>query len=278
MKFTKQSRLKSFLEITGPTFSAALAAPLNGSIAANIEAYMAFLQGKGGQGGDRAHLWEINGARQCIFRKTPVVFDVGANVGHWSKTFFEAQPQATVFQIEPLVGCQNAIRARKLPNSILVPVALGAEEGTAKLLSPSSTSGIASFHSRNDSRWKDLTYEEIEVSVTTVPKLLDVHNIDFLDFMKMDIEGHELAVLQGAEEAFSRKKIGGLSFEFGPGNVNSRTMFIDFYELLSDHGFEVLRIRPGGGLIALPEYDEASEYYRGSCNYVARLKEHPFRN
>ena len=68
-----------------------------------------------------------------------------------------------------------------------------------------------------------------------------------------------------------------LSFEFGPGNVNSRTMFIDFFELLSDHGFDVLRIRPGGSLQTLPVYDEDCEYYRGSCNYVARLKDHPHR-
>lgn len=277
MKFKKQSRLKSFLELTGPTISSIVCAPFNGAIAANLEAYMAFLQGKGGQGGKRAHGWEIKGALQCIFRDAPTVFDVGANLGHWSQTLLSHAPDVTVFQIEPQTGCQRAIRALELPNSTLLPVALGAENGELALLSPSDSSGIASFHKRTDTRWKDLKYVETKVPVSVLLDLMDAYDIAFLDFMKMDIEGHELAALQGAEPVMVQGRLGGLSFEFGPGNVNSRTMFIDFFELLSDHGFEILRIRPGGSLQALPFYDEECEYYRGSCNYVARLKEHPHR-
>ncbi|MEM8536532.1 MAG: FkbM family methyltransferase [Pseudomonadota bacterium] len=257
--------------------SAVICTPFDGAIAANLEAYMAFLQGKGGQGGKRAHLWEIKGALQCVYREAPVIFDVGANLGHWSQTLISHAPGVQVFQIEPQKGCQDIIRALDLPNSTLLPVALGAEEAELTLLSPTKSSGIASFHKRADSRWKDLDYTETTVPVAVLPKLLESHDIAFLDFMKMDIEGHEFAALKGAEPVLAEGRLGGLSFEFGPGNVNSRTMFIDFFELLSDHGFEILRIRPGGALKALPVYDEDCEFYRGSCNYVARLKDHPHR-
>lgn len=278
MKFTKQTKLKSFLEISGPIMSTILAGPFGGAIASNVEAYMAFLQGKGGQGGNRSHVWEIKGALQCVYREAPVIMDVGANIGNWSKAILKKKPKATVFQIEPQEGCQQAISALNLPNSTLLPIALGSKEGTAILYSPSKTSGIASFHARNDSRWKDLQYNKAEVEVTTLTALMRTLRIDFVDFMKMDIEGHELDALKGAESVLQEKKLGALSFEFGPGNVNSRTMFISFYELLSEYGFEILRIRPGGNLVALPVYDESSEYYRGSCNYVARLKDHPYHH
>lgn len=99
--------------------------------------------------------------------------------------------------------------------------------------------------------------------------------MDFIDYVKMDIEGHELAALKGAAELFRDRRIGALSFEFGPGNVNSRTMFIDFYKLLRAHGFLVFRIMPGGRLKPIAEYDEDCEFYRGTCNYSARLADHP---
>jgi hypothetical protein len=51
--------------------------------------------------------------------------------------------------------------------------------------------------------------------------------------MKMDIEGHELFALRGAKRALARGVIRPLSFEFGTGNINSRTFFRDYWDLLT---------------------------------------------
>jgi hypothetical protein len=50
MKFTRQTPLKTLLEVTGPGMSALATAPMIGAMTKGVEAYCAFLQGKGGQG------------------------------------------------------------------------------------------------------------------------------------------------------------------------------------------------------------------------------------
>ena len=276
MKFTRQTSLKTVLEVTGPGMSALATAPVIGAITKGVEAYCAFLQGKGGQGGKRAHTWEVKAALQCIFRERPVIIDGGAAVGQWSQTFLDHRPDARMVMIEPQPSSYAAIERLALPGATLLPSALGDQPGTATLHAPKEAAVVASFHKRRDSRWKDLKYDSFEVPVTTVSEIARTHELDFIDFLKMDIEGHELAALRGAEDLMARSGLGGIAFEFGPGNVNSRTMFVDFFELLDGFGFEIFRVRPGGGLLPIPRYDEDCEFYSGTCNYVARLRDHPY--
>ena len=88
----------------------------------------------------------------------------------------------------------------------------------------------------------------------------------------MDVEGHELFVLRGARQSLASRKIGALSFEFGCGNINSRTFFRDFWELLTGAGFSIWRITPSGKYLPVGDYYEDLEYFRGLANYVAELK------
>jgi hypothetical protein len=62
--------------------------------------------------------------------------------------------------------------------------------------------------------------------------------------MKMDIEGHELFALRGAQRSLAAGKIGALAFEFGCGDINSRTFFRDYWELLTAANFAIYRIPP----------------------------------
>src|SRR5205814_2283292 len=82
--------------------------------------------------------------------------------------------------------------------------------------------------------------------IGTIDDVIQREGIAFVDFMKMDIEGYELFALRGAKQALAEHRIGALAFEFGSGNVNSRTFFRDLWELLTLHGFRMWRVTPGG--------------------------------
>ena len=58
-------------------------------------------------------------------------------------------------------------------------------------------------------------------------------------------------------------------FEFGSANVNSRTFFRDFWDLLTGYGYRVERIIPGGGTPPSAATPRDLEYFRGATNYVA---------
>jgi Methyltransferase FkbM domain len=130
-------------------------------------------------------------------------------------------------------------------------------------------SGGASLFERHDSYFADTTLRQSTVVVTTLDDIIQQNNISTIDFMKMDIEGAELLALKGATKALEQNLIKALSFEFGCGNVNSRTFFRDFWELLHPLGFVFYRILPGGGLWRVADYYEDLEYFRGDTNYIA---------
>lgn len=52
-------------------------------------------------------------------------------------------------------------------------------------------------------------------------------------------------------------------------NIDSRTFFRDYWDLLNPLGFSIFRIAPGGILIQIREYREELEYFKIVSNYVA---------
>lgn len=236
-----------------------------------LDAYLNFLMGKGsGTGWDLRE--EVRAAVARIHRPQPVVFDVGANVGNWTKNLLELIPTAKVYMFDPSPGCQQAIREKNLPDITLIPCALGEVAGQMTYFSSSATDGSASLHARRDTPFQDFKYLQSFVEVRTLDEVIQSEKIEFVDFIKMDIEGHELFALKGAQQALATRKIGALSFEFGCGNVNSRTFFRDFWELLTKEGYVIHRITAGGRDIIMDSYYEDDEYFRGATNFVAELK------
>ena len=232
------------------------------------EAYLNFLLGKGSGAG-----WDLEGevraAARWIRRPNPVLFDVGANQGNWTQGMLHRFPGARVFMFDPSPGCQAVLREKKLPGATLMPCALGEQAGQATYYFSSATDASASLHVRRDTPFQELRYQSATVEVRTLDEVIDSSKVDLVDFMKMDIEGHELHALRGAKRSLAAGKIGAFSFEFGCGNINSRTFFRDFWELVTGAGFTLWRITPGGKQIEVAGYYEDQEYFRGATNYIA---------
>ena len=89
--------------------------------------------------------------------------------------------------------------------------------------------------------------------------------------MKMDIEGHELFALRGANGAQARGIIKALSFGFGSGNINSRIFFAITGTCLQDSIMIFIQCSRGGKLMPIIRYEEELEYFRGVSNYIATI-------
>lgn len=75
----------------------------------------------------------------------------------------------------------------------------------------------------------------------------------------MDIEGHELYALKGASTLLSEKRISNIQIEFGGCNIDSRTYFKDFWNLLHND-FNVYRVLQDG-LWEITKYSERLECF-----------------
>jgi FkbM family methyltransferase len=219
---------------------------------------------------------EVNAALKSIYRPKPIILDVGANVGSWSQLLLEKLPEAKVFMFEPAPTSQAEIRKLNLRNATLLPFAAGEKTGKASLYSSENCDGSASLHARLDTYFSKKNYETIEIETTAIDEIIEAKSLDFIDFMKMDIEGHEVFALRGAQKTMRAHRVGALLFEFGLGNINSRTFFKDFWEMLSPD-YWIYRVTPSGTRLPVAEYYEDLEYFRGVTNYIAELKEHPYR-
>jgi FkbM family methyltransferase len=124
--------------------------------------------------------------------------DIGANVGVWS--YWLSRYGARTEAYEPNPKIFTILRQARLPGVTCHAIALSAEEGTARLLVPKGSRGYSNQGASLSAT--KVTGEHGIVEVES--RRLDTSGFDDVGFMKIDVEGHGLAVLKGAAETIAR--------------------------------------------------------------------------
>jgi hypothetical protein len=70
--------------------------------------------------------------------------------------------------------------------------------------------------------------------------------VSAIDFIKVDVEGHELAVLQGMTGLLDDRAVAAIQLEFDGTDVDSRTFVRDFVRLLEPRGYRLHRLLRDG--------------------------------
>jgi FkbM family methyltransferase len=214
---------------------------------------------------------EVNAAWKCIEGEAPVVFDVGANRGDWARTFLSrASAGAKVYLFEPAQENIRVLRGIRDERLTVVPYGVGATRQTAVLHGPVSGSPMSSLYLIERSHLGLSDSHQEEVQVITIDGFSQEHGITRIDFLKLDIEGHELAALRGACRCLEEGLIKACAFEFGECNVASRTYLQDFWYLFKQLNYRLHRIGPNGVLIPITHYSAHVEVLRHS-NIIAVL-------
>lgn len=111
--------------------------------------------------------------------------------------------------VEPIPVKADELRAAR-PGDLTLAVAVGAAEGTATLhvveddeWGWSTLDDTLAVRYRDDNHWP---VREVGVDVVTLARLLDEHPGD-VDFLKIDVEGAERAVVEGADWTRHRPRV-----------------------------------------------------------------------
>ncbi len=255
---------KRILPVIGPALGGA---PFQKTFSV-IETCAAILQGKGAGTG-----WDAGAeTRVAIPFMYPgaTVFDVGANKGTWTRDLLAAfDAPLDLYLFEPQSACQEDLEDLSRKGCEIVSAAVGDHQGTIKFHFPEEKAGNASIYERHESYFEHQIFKSIEVPIISIDKFTSDRGIINIDYMKIDVEGHELAVLKGADGIISRGSVRAIAFEFGSANIYSGTFFKNFWDYLTKKGYTISRITPGGRLSVINSYYEDLEHFRGVSNYLA---------
>jgi FkbM family methyltransferase len=217
-------------------------------------------------------------AKACEGLSSPVVFDVGANVGDYSLHIRHHIPSAFIYAFEPseLVYRQltQNLSARGDVKAKSYNIGFSDAEKDVELYSYAiegrEISLLASLDRRLPTQVLETRVSSSErIQTKTIDGFCATNAIDRIDFLKLDVEGHELAILRGASQFLASGAITMIQFEFGPANIYSRTYFYDFWSLLSED-YDLYRIIPRG-IVPIRYYGEHREVFL-TTNYLAVLR------
>jgi FkbM family methyltransferase len=202
------------------------------------------------------------------------VFDVGANEGQFLRLLLDtlAGARCKVHCFEPSrAAFERLEQGARDPAVVLNPFGLGKAAGEAELYADKPGSGLASLSRRRlDHFGIDFSHRE-RVRLETLDGYCERLAIGRIDLLKLDVEGHELDVLQGGERLFAERRVRRVAFEFGGCNIDSRSFVQDFFYFFAARGMRAFyRVLPAGGLEPIPAYSESLEQFRTS-NFLVLL-------
>ena len=204
--------------------------------------------------------------------KDLILFDVGGNIGKYSIVLNEIIPQnRIIYAFEPSkVTSQKFIENTKtIPNLILNNIGLSDKKCELDLFYDAETSGLSSVYQRDLNHVNISMAKSEKVNLERLDDFCNQNNIDRIDLLKIDVEGHELSVLNGCGKLLNEKKIRFIQFEFGGCNIDSRTYFKDFFNLLNPN-YIIYRIIQHN-MIEVKNYSELNEIFT-TVNYFAELR------
>lgn len=107
----------------------------------------------------------------------------------------------------------------------------------------------------------------ILISTTTIEQYCKEHEIEHIHYMKTDVEGAELKVMQGAENLLSQHMIDYIEFEYGGTYLDSNTTLESIYNIFVSKGYNVFKT-VSNGYMHIPIFRTELENYEYS-NFIA---------
>ena len=226
---------------------------------------------------------DVSGVIELFLSPGDTFIDIGSNWGHHSfVAALNKKAKVILFEPNPNV-CEDALRITKelgLESSVILHnLALSNKQGSLTLTQNYFESGIASisksfitkkiFNNKYDQLIKKI-FNLRPISYSVPVQQLDYFSLNKADLIKIDAEGVELEVLQGALSTI--KKLRPLIiFEFFPSNSNEFVNFKSFFATVSYTAYTIKCDRDFSGnyLFRLSDIDEKNTNFVPQSNLLA---------
>jgi FkbM family methyltransferase len=177
------------------------------------------------------------------------VADVGANVGRWSASMVAAAAEADrsadlllhAFEPDPAAFSRLARALDGTPAS-LSKMAVSDQIGTSPFHVVAPAAGTNSMHPVPGASLATVE----NVVTTTLDSYAERCDVPRFALVKVDAEGHDLAVLRGARGLLADHRIAVAQFEYNHRWIFARCFLRDAFEFLTASGYRIGKLTPRG--------------------------------
>jgi FkbM family methyltransferase len=170
------------------------------------------------------YLWDIQRMAAAHSFEIHRAFDVGAYTGNTAKDFLRAFPDADIYSFEPHPRAFSSLLKIKSERLHAYQLAVSNKEGAAqffvhrepfegetteRLSQNSGLDALTQFGRATTQKTKTIT-----VQCQTVDQFCADKEIESVDLLKIDTEGHEDKVLDGARDTLARRSVSFVFAEF----------------------------------------------------------------
>lgn len=199
------------------------------------------------------------------------VIDVGANVGRWSASMLAAAKQAgrssdlDLHAFEPSAYTFDHLSAALVGESVTRRrIAVSDRPGSSILHVITPGAGTNSLHPTSRSATGG---SKEKVATTTLDAYAGEFGVREVTLVKIDTEGHDLAVLRGAQTLLAEHRISVVQFEYNYRWIYAHCFLRDAFDLLDPFGYRLGKLTPFG-VEFYPGWDPVLETFVEG-NYVA---------
>ena len=185
--------------------------------------------------------------RELVDSTTPVIFDVGANVGATAQRYRALYPRAAIHCFEPyppsFAALSEALSADPLVSLHRLALSSTRGSGVLNVNRNAETNSLLPSDSHAAQYWGEGLLEtqgKVEVELQTLDGFCNEHSVARIDVLKLDVQGAEYSVLEGADALLTARRIGMIYTEviIAPTYVGQRRL-VDYLSLLSAKGYEL---------------------------------------
>ena len=186
-----------------------------------------------------------------FINKKDIVFDVGANIGSWSLAVLNKNHKIHLHVFEPVPETFEKLKANlPIRNKI---------KTINKAVGKNNVSPDIFYYYRHDpalstlyrrliaeDKYKIPSPIKILIETITIDSYCKENDIKKINFLKIDVEGAELDVIEGANEMLSLNKIDHIQFEYGGAYLDADISLQQVCRYMSAFNYTLFKIHPTG--------------------------------
>ncbi len=137
--------------------------------------------------------WSLQNLKRIGFNPS-MILDIGAYEGLWALEVLEVFPAAKVLMVEAQDSKESFLKAvkEKHPKVDYAISLLSSEDGAIKSFAENETASAVIKTEEPGRKYRNIRTQSLDV-------LLEKKNFPLPDLLKLDVQGHEMEVLKGAE-------------------------------------------------------------------------------